>query len=189
MHCVTETKNMDSDSDKDSDSSNGCLDDEEMLKVDPMNIALRGAVLAGLYVQKYLYKTKCRNSPHTGWHFVQEMLNGNRRRCHEQFRMVPETFRQLCDLLQRRYNLKHSRKGVRVEEQVGMFLMTCGYNGGNRMAQERFQRSGQTVSHYFHKVLEEVVAMSMDFIKPRRNSGVHPYIRNNTRYWSYFKIS
>jgi hypothetical protein len=43
-----------------------------------------------------------------------------------------------------------------VEEMVAMFLVIVGHGVGNRMIQERFQHSGETVSRHFHRVLHGV---------------------------------
>ena len=64
----------------------------------------------------FLIKEPCRNSPRTGWMFIMEMLNGNDRRCQEQFRMEKHVFVKLCDRL-RSYGLT-STKRVRREEAV-----------------------------------------------------------------------
>ena len=69
-----------------------------------------------------------------------------------------------------------------------MFFSTCG-QGGNKNAKERFQRSGWTVYKYFHRVLKAVTKMSLEWIQPFTRHDVHPYIRNNPRYWPYFKVS
>ncbi|XP_062088738.1 uncharacterized protein LOC133795299 [Humulus lupulus] len=94
------------------------------------------------YHNNFLVKEPCRNSPHTGWKFMMEIMDGNGRRCHEMFRMEKHVFCKLCDRL-RSYGLKSS-EGVRLEESVGMFMMILGHGAGNRMIQEHFQHSGET---------------------------------------------
>ena len=155
--------------------------DEETRRKKAKNCAFVGLAVILVYAEKYLLKQECRNSVHRGWDFVRELLEGNRVRCHEQLRMVPEVFVQLCTLLTRRYGLKRSNE-VRIEEQVIIFLSICGQGGGNRNAQERFQRSGWTVHKYFHRVLKALTKMNMEWIKPSTRHDVHPYIRNNQRY-------
>ncbi|KAK2659493.1 hypothetical protein Ddye_006026 [Dipteronia dyeriana] len=71
------------------------------------------------YHNNFLVKEPCRNSPYTGSMFIMEILKGNDRRCHEQFRMEKHVFIKLCDGL-RSYGLT-STKGVGLEERVGMF--------------------------------------------------------------------
>jgi len=50
------------------------------------------------------------------------------------------------------HDLKFS-KHIGVEEMVAMFLVVVGHGVSNRMIQERFQRSSETVSRHFHHVL------------------------------------
>ncbi|XP_062105355.1 uncharacterized protein LOC133816997 [Humulus lupulus] len=111
------------------------------------------------YHNNFLVKEPCRNSPHTGWKFMMEIMDGNGRRCHEMFQMEKHVFCKLCDRLRR-----------------------------NRMIQEHFQHSGETVSRQFSNVLEKISMLALDAIRPPENfDEVSYYIRNNHRYWSYFK--
>ena len=72
---------------------------------------------------------------------------------------------------------------------VAMFLNIVGYGIGNRMIQERFQHSGETVSRHFHKVLIACLKLSFKYIKPQdtRVCTIHAKIRNDRRYWPFFK--
>ncbi|KAL5765821.1 hypothetical protein ACOSP7_016438 [Xanthoceras sorbifolium] len=134
----------------------------------------------------FLIKKPCRNSPHTGSMFIKEILEKNDRRCHEQFRMEKHVFVKLCDRL-RSYGLT-STKGVRLEEAMGMFLMTLGHGVGNRIIQEQFQHSGETVSSQFGIVLEKVIMLPFDEIRtPEDYNEVSHYNRSNRKYWPYFK--
>ncbi|XP_022843632.1 uncharacterized protein LOC111367135 isoform X2 [Olea europaea var. sylvestris] len=81
-----------------------------------------------------------------------------------------------------------SSKGVQLEEAVCIFLMTLGYGVGNRMIQERFQRSGEIVSRQFGIVLEKMIDLALQEIRPLDNYDEVPlYIRSNSKYWPYFK--
>lgn len=135
----------------------------------------------------FLVKEPCRDSSHTGMKFVMEILNGNDRRCQEMFRMEKHVFCKLCDRL-RSYGMCSS-KGVQLEEAVCMFLMTLGHGVGNRMIQERFQRSGETVSRQFGIVLQKMINLALQEIRPLDNYDEVPlYIRSNPKYWPYFKV-
>ncbi|KAL5790235.1 hypothetical protein ACOSQ2_005123 [Xanthoceras sorbifolium] len=91
--------------------------------------------------------------------FIKKILEGNDRRCHEQFRIEKHVFVKLCDRL-KSYGLTSTR-GVRLEETVYMFLMTLGHGVGNRIIQEQFQHLGETVSRQFGIVLEKVIMLSL----------------------------
>ncbi|KAK2655830.1 hypothetical protein Ddye_008882 [Dipteronia dyeriana] len=112
------------------------------------------------HYNNFLIKEPCKNSTRTGWMFMMEILNGNDRRCQEQFRMGKHVFVKLCDRL-RSYGLT-STKEVRLEEAVGMFLMTLEHGVGNRIIQEQFQHSGETVSRQFGIVLEKMTILAFD---------------------------
>ncbi|WKA10933.1 hypothetical protein VitviT2T_028476 [Vitis vinifera] len=57
------------------------------------------------------------------------------------------------------------------------------------MIQERFQHSGESVSRWFEIVLDVVCLMAVDIIKPSdpQFKEVPDKIRNDDRYWPYFK--
>ncbi|KAK9283380.1 hypothetical protein L1049_011622 [Liquidambar formosana] len=148
-------------------------------------LALLG-IQATAYSNTFIVKEPCRNSPHTGWKFMMEILGGHEKRCHEMFRMEKHVFRELCDTL-KGYGLKSTR-GIPVEEAVGMFLMTLGHGIGNRMIQERFQHSGETVSRQFSNVLNYMSTFTMEMIKPHDNYNEVPnHIRQNPKYHPYFR--
>jgi hypothetical protein len=94
----------------------------------------------------------------------------------------------LCKELKQRYYLRGTRK-LTVEELVAMFLSTLRHGFGNRIVQERFQHSGETVSKYFIRVLMAVSRMAIDIINPidREFRDIPSKIRDDERYWPYFK--
>ena len=59
----------------------------------------------------------------------------------------------------------------------------------NRMVQERFQHSGETTNIQFDIVLYAISHMVVDIIKPSDPlfSSVPDKIKNDDRYWPYFK--
>ncbi|KAK3226549.1 hypothetical protein Dsin_006411 [Dipteronia sinensis] len=150
-------------------------------------LVLAIARTAVYYHNNFLIKETCRNSLHTKSMFIMEILKGNDQRCHEQFRMKRHVFIKLFDKL-RSYGLT-STKGVGLEEAVGMFLMTLGHGVGNRIVQEQFQHSGETVSKQFGIVFKKMIILVFDEIRPPEEyNEVHHYIRSNDKYWSHFKF-
>ncbi|KAK9272514.1 hypothetical protein L1049_002887 [Liquidambar formosana] len=102
--------------------------------------------------------------------------------------MEKHVFRSLCKNLKDNYGLIESRDAG-VDKQVAMFLNVLQYNLRNRMIQERFQRSGETVSRHFHVVLKAVMRLSMEIIKlPTSYNEVRKYIRRNPKYWPHFQV-
>jgi len=86
------------------------------------------------------------------------------------------------------HDLKSS-KYMGVEEMVAMFLVVVGHGVGNRMIQERFQHSGETVSRHFCRVLHACLKLSFKYIKPEDPMfrDCHAKIKNDQRYWPFFK--
>jgi hypothetical protein len=117
-----------------------------------------------------------------------EILQGNHDRSKQNFRMKIHVFIYLCKELKEMYHLRGIRK-LTVEELVAMFLSTLGHGFGNRIVQERFQHSGETVSKHFTRVLMAVSRMAIDIINPidREFRDVPRKIRDNEWYWPYFK--
>ncbi|XP_057719160.1 uncharacterized protein LOC130980551 [Arachis stenosperma] len=145
------------------------------------------SALIGQYAVNYLCKKPCRTSEQTGYLWVQEILCGHDIRCYEMFRMEKHVFFKFCDELVEQ-GLKSTRQ-MGVQEMVAMFLNTVGHGVGNRMIQERFQHSGETVSRHFHEVLVACLRLSIKYIKPSdpKFQNVHSKIKNDQRYWPFFK--
>lgn len=101
--------------------------------------------------------------------------------------MEKHIFNKLCNELVE-HDLKSS-KHMGVEEMVAMFLVVVGHGVGNRMIQERFQHSGETVSRHFHRVLHACLKLSFKYIKPEDPMfcECHAKIKNDQRYWPFFK--
>ncbi|PHT89049.1 hypothetical protein T459_04162 [Capsicum annuum] len=137
---------------------------------------------------KFCLKFPCKNSLHTGFYFIKEVLEGHDRRCYEMFRMEKHIFFELRKTLKEQYGLKATRN-MTIEDMIAMFLMVVGHGVGNRMIQERFQHSGETVSRHFHHVLYACLKLTMDIIKPKDSTvyDIHPKLKEDKRYWPYFK--
>ncbi|XP_024634373.2 uncharacterized protein [Medicago truncatula] len=161
--------------------------DEDEEDDDIFQKAIFVAALVGEYAVNHLCKEPCRTSELTGHSWVQEILQGNPTRCYEMFRMEKHVFNLLCTELVE-LGLKSSNR-MTVEEMVAMFLVAVGHGVGNRMIQERFQHSGETVSRHFHQVLHVVLKLSMKYIKPEDPMfrDCHSKIKNDPRYWPFFK--
>ena len=105
------------------------------------------AALVGEYAIMHICKEPRRTSEHTGHTWVYEILQGHPIHCYEMFRMEKFIFHKLCTELVEQ-GLKET-KGMRVQEMVAIFLNMVGHGLGNRMLQERFQHSGETISRLF----------------------------------------
>ncbi|XP_028793831.1 uncharacterized protein LOC114749507 [Neltuma alba] len=96
-------------------------------------------------------------------------------------------FHLLCTKLEE-HGLRKS-KYVGIEEMVAMFLNTVAHGQCNRMIQERFQRSGETVSRHFHNVLQAFLSLLSELIRPIDPTfrGTHRKIETDPRYYPFFK--
>src|SRR6266540_5801291 len=74
-----------------------------------------------------------------------------------------------------------------IEQQVSMFLNTVGHNLRNRLVGTNFDRSGETVSRYFNKVLHAVGELRDELIRPP-SSTTPAKIAGNPRWDPYFKV-
>jgi hypothetical protein len=83
----------------------------------------------------------------TGEAWVRELLAGHPVRFQRSMGMAKHVFRRLVLELQVFAGL-HPTKYVSMNEQVAIFLFICVKGESNRQAQERFQRSGDTISKY-----------------------------------------
>ncbi|XP_062080978.1 uncharacterized protein LOC133785779 [Humulus lupulus] len=155
-------------------------------------IELQSASIATYFVQHYyttyIEKTPCMNSSQTGHMWLMEILKGNESRCYSMFRMEKDVFIKLCYELEANYGFKGSKRMCALEI-LGMFLFTLGHGAGNRLTQERFQHSGETVSRYFNKVLDVLCHMSVDVLKPPdpEFKDVPEEILKDSRYMPHFK--
>ncbi|KAL0561301.1 hypothetical protein IC582_001723 [Cucumis melo] len=136
----------------------------------------------------HVCKEPCRTSSHTSYKFVMKILNGHKDRCRQQFRMKKHIFQKLLIVLEQQYNFSKAKR-MPLEEALAMFLITLGHGFSNRMVQERFQHSGETVSRWFNIVLDVICHMAIDVIKPTdpQFKTTSDKIKQDTRYWSYFK--
>jgi len=146
-----------------------------------------GAKLAEAYVSLYMDKAAPRISQLSGMGWVTETIN-TPGECHRMFRMNERIFLDLHDKLTIRYGLKPS-KFINTYESLAIFLFICGGCESNRKGQNRFKHSGETISRKFHEVLDCVIAMAKDYIRPLDPNfrSAHKRIRNDKRAWPHLK--
>ncbi|XP_038722017.1 uncharacterized protein LOC120014170 [Tripterygium wilfordii] len=149
-------------------------------------VVVSAAAAAMLYDNQrgtYIDRVACRTSALQGSDWVAEILRGHPARYSQLFRMKKEIFRELCKDLRDRYMLP-TTNNIQIPEMISMFLFTLGQGASNRLLQECFQHSGETISRIFRDVLHSVYLMTMDLIKPRENqfNTVPARIRNDPKY-------
>jgi hypothetical protein len=120
----------------------------------------------------------------TGATYIHGTLTGHEVLCQRRFHMEREIFQALVQKLREKCQLEDGTY-VSVEEQVGMFLYTISKNASNRTVQDRFERSGSTVSYYFHIVLNAITSLACNYI---RMPSLHPHRILRQQKFSYFQV-
>jgi hypothetical protein len=130
-------------------------------------------------------KTKRLRSEESGLDFVNRML-ADPHYYHTMFRMNPELFEQLYAILVGSYGLKSSTRSTS-REALGMFLWMVGTPQPVRQAMTIFGRSLDTIHRNFAKVLDALVKLAAEIIKPRdpEFSTIHPRLQQ-TRFKGLF---
>ena len=146
------------------DTSNSDYGEEEN-ENDVFILAVAAVELVENYYMPYITKEPYRISSQTCYKWVMEILQDNPDRCKQNFRMEIHVFLYLCKELKEKYHLRGTRK-LTVEEFVVIFLNILGHGFGNKIVQEMFQHSGETVSRHFTRVLITVSRMAIDIINP-----------------------
>ena len=88
-------------------------------------------------------------------------MHDNDESCISQFRMNRIAFFKLCEMLENIGGLRPTRN-MTIDEQVAMFLHIISHHLKNRVIRQNFQRSGETISQYFHNVLIAVIYQTID---------------------------
>lgn len=80
---------------------------------------------------------------------------------------------------------------MNTQEMMAMFLFVCARNESNRKAQNRFAHLGETVHRKFDEVLNALMQMYKDFIRPKNKNfpTVHRTKRDDRRAYPHFKIA
>lgn len=168
-------------------ASDSDSDDSDCETIAFVNIVICAAKIAQTYLDTYIIKNPPRTSNLSGMGWLMETLRipGE---CHSQLRMSTTMFYDLHDLLVERYNMKPSLH-MNTYEMLAIFLYTCSGNESNRRVQNRFKHSGETISKKFGSVLNCLMAMAKDFIRPKEPNfpTVHERIKNDKRAFPHFK--
>lgn len=84
--------------------------------------------------------------------------------CYNLLHMYVEPFQRLIFILKGTGRV-HDTIHCTVQEQVAIFLHTISFNTRNRNLKFYFKRSGETISRYFHTVLDAIIDMEDIFIR------------------------
>ncbi|XP_075670492.1 uncharacterized protein LOC142640315 [Castanea sativa] len=140
-------------------------------------------------VETYMTKVPMHTNIQTRYEWVQYILNGNEQKYHNIFRMSSHVFRQLCNTLRTQYEYNGTKR-VCLEESVAMTLVVLGHASSNKVVQDRFQHSGETVHQHVATVVTLLATvMAPDIIKlaNRTFRNVPEHIQHSDQYWPHFK--
>lgn len=76
---------------------------------------------------------------------VEEILEGHENWCKAEFRMEPEVFRPIANLLRAENFFLRDTRGVKIEEQLGLFMFMLSHNASTGRLKKEFQHSGETI--------------------------------------------
>ena len=138
------------------------------------------------YRYQYLTKSKVHEVAQSGKTYLNEILIGHPHKCPDIFKMSSGCFLLLANELKCRGLLRDSRT-VTVEEQLGIFLFTFCHSQRNRIMQNLFQHSGETISRYFNKTLDAIIKLAPYYVK-QSDGECPPEIANNPLSYPFFKV-
>jgi hypothetical protein len=134
-----------------------------------------------------LLKNLTRTSIQTGMGWLEETTR-TPGECHKMLQMNNEIFLNLHNVLVERCELQPS-KHMSTYEMLGIFLFIYVGCESNRNGQNRFKHSSETISRKFHEMLDCVIAMARDYLRPTIPNIciVHKRIRNDRKAYPHFK--
>jgi len=106
--------------------------------------------------------------------------------CYNMFRVERPLFNRLHSTLVESYGLRNTRK-MTYAEALAMFLWIVGSPQSVRQGDNHFERSMETVSRTFNRVLTCLLRLAHDIIVPKDPtfSEVHPRLENPA-FWPHF---
>ncbi|XP_066359857.1 uncharacterized protein [Miscanthus floridulus] len=117
---------------------------------------------------------------------VKEILEGHENWCKEEFRMEAEIFRAIANFL-RAENLLRDTRGMKIEEQLGLFMFMLSHNASTERLKKEFQHSGETVHRKIYDVFNIIPTLTQKFIRLLNPSHTHMKITCDPRFMPFFQ--
>jgi len=118
---------------------------------------------------------------------LNRLYHGTEANCISELRMRKAVFHKLCDELRSRALLEDTFH-VTIEEQVAMFIHCVGHHWSNRSIGFEFMRSSETISRYFHHVLDALCTLARDLICIRSIETHSKITSSPDRFHPYFEV-
>ena len=115
--------------------------------------------------------------------YIRRLVHSKDTICKSELRMNRRAFYKLCEMLKNIGGLKPTRN-MQVDEQVGLFLHILSHHQKNRTVLTNFQRSGETVSRCFHKVLNATMHLQGHLFKKPKPIPANCIDER----WKWFKV-
>ncbi|XP_066343234.1 uncharacterized protein [Miscanthus floridulus] len=131
-------------------------------------------------------KTPKHTSSLPGAKKVKEILEGHENWCKEEFRMEAEIFRAIANFL-RAENLLRDTRGMKIEEQLGLFMFMLSHNASIERLKKEFQHSGETVHRKIYDVFNIIPTLTQKFIRLLNPSHTHMKITCDPRFMPFFQ--
>ena len=147
------------------DSGDGSDDESSSTKVFTILQVVKFATLVSQWHEQHMVKEPSLDFSIARELYVRRLYYGSDRTCKEQLRLTRHCFTVLCFKL-KEMGLKTTRN-ITVEEVVAMFLYVISFNLTNRKVGFDFIRSGETVSRYFHIVLNTILKLGSHYVVQR----------------------
>ncbi|XP_057785215.1 uncharacterized protein LOC131002766 isoform X1 [Salvia miltiorrhiza] len=120
-----------------------------------------------------------------GFRFIMDMMDGDPSQFRQLYRMYPDVFIKLCQIIREKAHVDDTRYTT-VEEMLATFLIIVGHNDRYCNVRERFGRSHFATSQNFNKILRALNTIAPDMMfKP--TGAIPAKIRESTRFYPYFK--
>jgi hypothetical protein len=119
--------------------------------------------------------------------WITEMMDDHEIWSYWTFRMHLDTLKSFVQLLEIHGGLRETIHMTTIE-QVCIFLYAFDRAVPNRDLQERFQHSGEIISHHIISVLDTILCIEPMIIHPPPNHTAD-YISSNHKHYPYFEVS
>ncbi|KAL5480800.1 hypothetical protein ACEPAI_9740 [Sanghuangporus weigelae] len=149
-----------------------------------LSAALSVHIFSGFYARDARLTSKL-----SGPEYVAELRNGHPEIFKSAIGMQKHVFDKLLDVLERRGGLRSS-KYMCTDEKLAIFLSMATTGMTNREAQNRFQRSADTISKTVHKIIDILVSPVIynAYVRLSRDTDdTPPEIKDNKKLYPYLR--
>ena len=138
----------------------------EIIKCSLMTIQSILYVLNGMRRERVQHPLTRRPITRGGYDYMHKILNEEPAHFRQIYRMYPDVFIKLCNIIREKTLLQDTRF-ICVEEMLATFLLTVGHNSRYCLIRKTFSRSHFSTSRSFNKILKALNTIAVDMmVKP-----------------------